>query len=438
VIKSFQNILKVKDLRNKLLITFGILLLYRLGGHIPLPGIDTNALAAFFQAQANGVLGLFDMFSGGNLSRATIFALGIMPYITSSIIFQLLAAIIPALQKLQKEGDEGRKKIAQYTRYTTVGLAAFQAFGIAMFLQSQSISGIPLVINPGFIFIITTIVTLSAGTVIVMWLGERITEKGIGNGISLIIMIGIIARYPVQFGQTLLMLQSGIMNVFTIIIIIIFMILITAGVVMITQGQRRIPVQYAKRVIGRKVYGGQSTHLPLNVNAAGIIPIIFAQSIMMFPQTIAQFFQGGASASFVAIITSWLQPGELLYIIIYVVLIVFFAYFYTSVVINPTDLANNMKKNGGFIPGHRPGRKTAEYIDFVISRITLPGSIFFAIIAVLPMIMIQKFSLPFAFGGTSLLIVVGVILDTMRQIEAQLMMRHYDGFLNKGKIRGRR
>ncbi len=439
MIKSFRNILKVEELRKKLLFTILLLLLYRLGGHVPLPGIDAAAIAKFFQAQKMGILGLFDIFAGGNLSRATIFALGIMPYITASIIFQLLAAVVPALQKLQKEGEEGRKKITQYTRYTTVGLAAFQSFGIAIFLQSQSIEGIGLVTTPGMMFIFTTMITLTAGTVFVMWLGERITEVGIGNGISLIIMVGILARMPIQFAQTIAMFQSGVISIFTIAFILVFMVLITASVVMITQGQRRIPVQYAKRVVGRKIYGGQSTHLPLNVNSAGVIPIIFAQSIMMFPQTIAQFFQGNASASSVlALITSWFQPGELLYIICYVILIVFFAYFYTSVVINPNDLADNMKKYGGFIPGQRPGKKTAEYIDYVISRITLPGSMFFAFIAVLPMILIRKFDLPFYFGGTSLLIIVGVILDTMRQIEAQLMMRHYDGFLSKGKIRGRR
>ncbi|MGC9366265.1 MAG: preprotein translocase subunit SecY [bacterium] len=439
MIRSFQNIFRIQDLRKKILFTLLLLLLYRLGGHIPLPGINTFALAKFFQAQKMGILGLFDIFAGGNLSRATIFALGIMPYITASIIFQLLAAVIPALQKLQKEGEEGRKKITQYTRYATVALAAFQSFGIAIFLQSQSIEGIRMVTAPGLMFIISTMLTLTAGTVFVMWLGERITEVGIGNGISLLIMVGIIARYPIEFGQTIAMLQSGVLSIFTVILIMLFMVLITASVVMITQGQRRIPVQYAKRVVGRKIYGGQSTHLPLNVNSAGVIPIIFAQSIMMFPQTIAQFFQGNATTSTIlATITAWFQPGQLLYIVFYVGLIVFFAYFYTSVVINPNDLADNMKKYGGFIPGHRPGKKTAEYIDYVISRITLPGAIFFAFIAVLPMILINRFSLPFYFGGTSLLIVVGVILDTMRQIEAQLMMRHYDGFLTKGKLRGRR
>lgn len=438
MIKSFQNIFKVEDLRKKIFWTAFLLVIYRLGGHIPLPGINAVALSRFFQAQQSGILGLFDMFAGGNLGRATVFALGIMPYITASIIFQLLASIIPSFQKLQKEGEEGRRKITQYTRYTTVGLAIFQAFSIGIYLQAQNIDGLPLVNNPGFLFMMTTIISLTVGTVFVMWLGERITEVGIGNGISLIIMVGIIASFPMDVARTYMLLTTGVINIFTVVILGLMMILITAAVVMITQGQRRIPVQYAKRVVGRKVYGGQSTHLPLNVNSAGIIPIIFAQSIMMFPQTIAQFFQNSTSASLLAIFSAWMQPGEIVYNVIYVVLIVFFAYFYTSVVINPNDLADNMKKYGGFIPGYRPGRKTAEYIDFVVSRITLPGSLFFAFIAVLPMILIQKFNLPFYFGGTSILIVVGVILDTMRQVEAQLMMRHYEGFLSKGKIRGRR
>ncbi|MBN2364436.1 preprotein translocase subunit SecY [candidate division WOR-3 bacterium] len=438
MIKSFQNIFKVEDLRKKIFWTAFLLVIYRLGGHIPLPGINAVALSRFFQAQQSGILGLFDMFAGGNLGRATVFALGIMPYITASIIFQLLASIIPSFQKLQKEGEEGRRKITQYTRYTTVGLAIFQAFSIGIYLQAQNIDGLPLVNNPGFLFMLTTIISLTVGTVFVMWLGERITEVGIGNGISLIIMVGIIASFPMDVARTYMLLTTGVINIFTVVILGLMMILITAAVVMITQGQRRIPVQYAKRVVGRKVYGGQSTHLPLNVNSAGIIPIIFAQSIMMFPQTIAQFFQNSTSASLLAIFSAWMQPGEIVYNVIYVVLIVFFAYFYTSVVINPNDLADNMKKYGGFIPGYRPGRKTAEYIDFVVSRITLPGSLFFAFIAVLPMILIQKFNLPFYFGGTSILIVVGVILDTMRQVEAQLMMRHYEGFLSKGKIRGRR
>ncbi|MBN1619296.1 preprotein translocase subunit SecY [candidate division WOR-3 bacterium] len=438
MIKSFQNIFKVEDLRKKIFWTAFLLIIYRLGGHIPLPGINAVALSRFFQAQQSGILGLFDMFAGGNLGRATVFALGIMPYITASIIFQLLAAVVPSLQKLQKEGEEGRRKITQYTRYTTVGLAIFQAFSIAIYLRAQSIDGLPLVNFPGFLFMTTTIISLTVGTVFVMWLGERITEVGIGNGISLIIMVGIVASFPMDFARTFLLLRTGVINMFTIVILLLLMVFITAAVVMITQGQRRIPVQYAKRVVGRKVYGGQSTHLPLNVNSAGIIPIIFAQSIMMFPQTIAQFFQNSTSASILAIFSAWMQPGEILYNVIYVILIVFFAYFYTSVVINPNDLADNMKKYGGFIPGYRPGRKTAEYIDFVVSRITLPGSVFFAFVAVLPMILIQKFNLPFYFGGTSILIVVGVILDTMRQVEAQLMMRHYEGFLSKGKIRGRR
>lgn len=430
--EKLLNIFKIPDLRRKLLFTLGMFVVYRLGGHITLPGIDANALLVQFQHLKGTLLGLYDIFSGGNLRRATIFALGIMPYISASIILQLLGAVIPYYQKLQKEGEEGRRKITQHTRYGTVILATIQGIGISIFLENL---GPGVVINPGMSFRLISVLTMTAGTIFIMWLGEQITERGIGNGISLIIMIGIIARFPNYMISAWRLFITGVHGFFFYIVMLIFVVLITAAVVFITQGQRRIPVQYARRVIGRKIYGGQSTFIPLNVNSAGVIPIIFAQSVIMLPTTFAQFFP---KTTFMETINTLLRPGYWLYNIIYGILIVVFAYFYTAIVINPADLADNMKKYGGFIPGKRPGAKTSEYIDRVITRITLPGALFFAFIAILPMYLIVHYRVPFYFGGTSLLIVVGVLLDTVQQIEAQLMMRHYEGFLKKGKIRGRR
>jgi len=432
VLEKLLNIFKIPDLRRKLLFTLGMFVVYRLGGHITLPGIDASALLEQFQHLKGTLLGLYDIFSGGNLSRATIFALGIMPYISTSIILQLLGAVLPYYQRLQKEGEEGRRKITQHTRYGTVILAAIQGFGISIFLENI---GPGVVVNPGMGFRLLSVLTMTSGTIFIMWLGEQITEKGIGNGISLIIMVGIIARYPSYAISAWRLFASGVHGVFFYIVLVVFAVLITAAVVFITQGQRRIPVQYARRVVGRKIYGGQSTFIPLNVNAAGVIPIIFAQSVIMLPTTVAQFFP---KTGIMENINAMLQPGYWLYNIIYGILIVVFAYFYTAIVINPNDLAENMKKYGGFIPGKRPGAKTSEYIDRIITRITLPGALFFAFVAILPMYLIVHFRVPFYFGGTSLLIVVGVLLDTVQQIEAQLMMRHYEGFLKKGKIRGRR
>ncbi len=439
MIESLKNIFKIPDLKKKVLFTLGILVVYRLGGHIPLPSINTDALGSFFARGAGDLFSLYDLFVGGNLSKATIFALGIMPYITASIVMQLLGAIIPYFEKLRKEGAEGQKKITQYTRYGTVLLAAFNAIGISFFLSN--ISGIvndvsvPVVPNPNLLFRFTTVLTLTTGTIFIMWLGEQITEHGIGNGISLIIFIGIIARYPVGFLRMFDMIRQGVMGLFTGIGVIVFMVLITGAVVLVTEAVRKIPVQYAKRVIGRKVYGGQSTHIPLRVNSAGVIPIIFAQSVIMFPRTITTFFQ---ESDFMQQITNWLSPGAFLHTILFVLLIVFFAYFYTAIVLNPIEMADNMKKYGGFIPGRKPGKKTSDYINSVISRITLPGAIFFAIIAILPTFLIKYTNLPFYFGGTGLIIVVGVSLDTLQQIESQLVMRHYEGFMKKGKLRGRR
>lgn len=436
MLKSLFNVFKVPELKKKVLFTLGILIVYRLGGHIPTPGINTAALGEFFAQSQNTLFGMYDLFVGGNLSKATIFALGIMPYITSSIVMQLLGAVIPFFEKLRKQGAEGQKKITQYTRYGTVLIGTFNAFGITVFLESiTNQAGVPIVPYPGFMFKFVTILTFVTGTIFIMWLGENITEKGIGNGISLIIFIGIIARYPNGFLNMGKMVASGTMSIMNSVLIVIIMVIVTGAVIVITEAMRKIPVQYAKRVIGRKIYGGQSTHIPLRVNSAGVIPIIFAQSVLMFPQTITTFFKG---SEFMHTISSWLSPGAFLHTFLYVVLIVFFAYFYTAVVLNPAEIADNMKKYGGFIPGRKPGKKTAEYINSVITRITLPGAIFFAMIAVMPTFFMSYARVPFYFGGTGLIIIVGVALDTLQQIESHLVMRHYDGFMKKGKLRGRR
>ncbi len=433
---GYQNMFRIPELKRKLLFTAFILIIYRLGSHVPVPGVDTSALAAFFESQRGGLLGLYDMFAGGNLSRATVFALGIMPYISASIIFQLMQAVVPALEKLAKEGEEGRAKITQYTRYATVGLAAIQAAGMSIAVENIAAPGVGTIVpDPGLFFKFQMVITLIAGTMFVMWLGEQITERGIGNGISLIITIGIIASFPSQWLSTFQQLQVGAMNYVTLIFLLVFMVAIIALIILMTQGQRRIPVQYAKKMVGRRMYGGASTHIPLKVNTAGVIPIIFAQSIIMFPGTLAQYFpNSGAMQSLASIFA----PGAPVYIIVYSVIIVFFAYFYTAVVLNPVDLADNMKKYGGFIPGIRPGKRTAEFIDRILTRVTLPGAIFLAFIAVLPDILIRQMNVPFYFGGTGLLIVVGVTLDTLQQIESHLLMRNYDGFMKRGKLRGRR
>jgi preprotein translocase subunit SecY len=423
---------KIPELKRRLLFTAMILVIYRLGGHIPTPGINADALRAFFDAQQGTLVGLYDMFAGGNLSNATIFALGIMPYISASIIFQLLQAVVPYFEKLAKEGEEGRKKITQYTRYGTLVLAFVQSFGISFALENMP-GGI--VADPGLGFKLMTILTLTTGTVFVMWLGEQITERGIGNGISLIIFIGIIARYPTDIINTALQLQSGQMHWLKMVVIFAFMMFVIAGIIAITQGQRRIPVQYAKKIVGRRVYGGANTHIPLRVNTAGVIPIIFAQSIIMFPGTFGGIFPDN---QFLMALSNMFRPPHLVYVVVYAALIILFAYFYTAVILNPVDLADNMKKNSGFIPGVRPGKRTAEYIDRVLTRVTLPGAVFLAVIAILPDMMIALLNVPFYFGGTGLLIVVGVALDTLQQIESHLVMRHYDGFMKKGRLRARR
>jgi len=442
MLKSVQSIFRIPDLKKRIIFTLLILIVYRIGGHIPVPGINGKALFQFFeQMGGGGIFSLYDMFAGGALKQATVFALGIMPYISASIILQLLGAVIPYFQKLQKEGEEGRKKITQYTRYGTVLISALQAYGLSVFLESigTTASGQMVVPNPGFMFRIFTMVTMASGCVLIMWLGEQITERGIGNGISLIIFIGIIARFPNAIATELQQVAGGNRALLTEVFLFALMIATTAAVVLLTQGTRKIPVQYAKRVIGRKIYGGQSTHIPLRVNTAGVMPIIFAQSIMFIPGTIKTFFPG---SEFVETIAGYFSYTSVVYWIFYGTMIVFFTYFYTAIAFNPVDVADNMKKSGGFIPGVRPGKRTADFIDNILTRITLPGSIFLALVAIFPYFITKFINVSFVFasffGGTSLLIIVGVALDTLQQIESHLIMRHYDGFLKGGKLKGRR
>ncbi|MCB5234806.1 MAG: preprotein translocase subunit SecY [Candidatus Cloacimonetes bacterium] len=426
---------RIPDLKKKILFTGLFLVLYRLGSFVPIPGVDASALKAFFEGAKEGgntLFGLLDLFVGGNFERASVFALGIMPYITASIVLQLLGSIVPYFEKLRKEGAEGQKKLNQITRYATVGLAAFNAVTITMWLANLTGNVVPL---KGFLFHFTGIVTLVTGTMIVMWIGEQITEHGIGNGISLIIFAGIISRYPEGFILMFQKINAEPVYAWKAALAIVVMVAVTAAVIFVTEAIRKIPVQYSKRIVGRRVYGGQSSYIPLRVNTAGVIPIIFAQSVLMFPATIAQFF-GGQSGFWVGL-QRMLSPGAILYTILYVGLIIFFAYFYTAIVLNPTEMAENMVKYGGHIPGKKPGKRTAEYINKVLTRITLPGAVFFAFVALLPELMSHRFDLPFYFGGTGLIIVVGVALDTVQQIESHLTMRHYDGFMKKGKLRGR-
>jgi len=435
VLESFGNVFKIKELRQRVLFTLMILVVYRIGGHIPTPGIDTGALSEFFATAGSTLFGLYDLFVGGAFYKATIFALGIMPYISASIIIQLLGSVIPFLQRLQKEGEEGRRKITQYTRYGTVAIAALQAFGTAVFLESLSAGpGMQVVPEPGLGFKLLTTLTFTSGTIFIMWLGEQITERGIGNGISLIIFIGIIARFPQAIFDEIRELLAGRRGLFTELFLVAIMVGVVMAIILVTRAQRKIPVQYPKRVVGRKVYGGQATHIPLSVNTAGVIPIIFAQSIMFAPQTLVSFFP---RTEWLQAFSSYFNPGSAVYAIVYGLIIVFFAFFYTAIVFNPVDLADNMKKYGGYIPGIRPGKRTSEYIDRVLTRITLPGAIFFALVAVLPYFMISRFNVQYYFGGTSILIVVGVALDTLQQVESHLVMRHYDGFMKRGRIRGR-
>jgi preprotein translocase subunit SecY len=432
-----QNIINLPELKKKILITFALLFVYRIGVHVPTPGIDGLALEAFFDQVQGTLLAMFDMFSGRALERLSVFALGIMPYISASIILQLLTVAIPALERLSKEGEHGRKKITQYTRYGTVLLSLIQGIGISIGLEKMSApSGAPIVLDPGWGFRLLTVITLTAGTAFIMWLGEQITERGIGNGISLIIFAGIVARMPAAGANTFRLLNTGEMHAFGIIILLLVMISVVAFIIFMEQAQRRIPVQYAKRVVGRKMYGGQSTHLPLKINTSGVIPPIFASSIIMFPATIASF----VDVPIMKTISNLMTPGSIIYELIFIIFIFFFCYFYTAVTFNPDDVAENMKKNGGYIPGIRPGKKTAEYIDKVLTRITLGGATYVSTVCVLPTLLISKFNAPFYFGGTALLIVVGVAIDTISQIESHLISRNYEGFLKKSgtRLKGRR
>ena len=435
MIGGFKNISKIPELQRKILFTFLLLAVYRIGVHVPTPGIDTQALAALFEQAKNSLLGLFDMFAGGALSRLSVFALGIMPYISASIILQLLTVAVPHLEKLSKEGDAGRRKITQYTRYGTVILSIIQGFGIAVGLENMAgPGGLSVVITPGWAFRLMTVITLAAGTSFIMWLGETITEKGIGNGISLIIFAGIVCRGPAAVVNTFRLLSTGEMGIFFVVILLVLMIGVVGVIVFVESAQRRIPVQYAKRVVGRKMYGGQTTHLPLKINTAGVIPPIFASSIIMFPATIANF----VPHPWMQAMAGALMPGKIVYELLYVALIFFFCYFYTAVTFNPVNVADNMKKYGGYVPGIRPGKKTAEYIDSVLTRLTFSGAIYVSAVCVLPSVLISNFNVPFYFGGTALLIVVGVALDTAGQVETHLLTRQYEGFMKKGRIGKRR
>jgi preprotein translocase subunit SecY len=457
---SLKNIFAVSELRNRVLFTLGLLGVYRIGHRITVPGVNIGALSELANQMQNQMFGLYDMFSGGNLSKVTIFALGIMPYISASIILQLLTVVWPYLEKLSKEGELGRRKITQYTRYGTIFLSVVQSMGIAFFLERQTnvAGGLPLVYHPGLAFRLMTVLTLTTGTCFIMWLGEQITERGIGNGMSLIIFAGIVVNFPRAVIQTVEQIRTGQLGLLSMLILLVVMALVVAAIIFVERGNRRVTVQYAKRVVGRRMYGGSSTHIPLKVNTGGVIPVIFASSILAFPATIAQMFKGPWSET----ISNQLGIGMPLYNLLFVAGIIFFAYFYTAIIFNPDDVAENMRKYGGFIPGIRPGKRTAEYIDTILTRITLAGAIYLAIIAIIPQFLLNGFkvapipfigdwldaNLPrfitqgmgvlFYFGGTSLLIVVGVAMDTVQQIESQLIMRHYDGFMKKTRIRGRR
>jgi preprotein translocase subunit SecY len=459
MLDSIRNIFSIPELRKRVIFTLLLLAVYRIGGQIPNPGLNAVALQEFWQSQKGSLFGFVDLFSGRNMSRMTIFALGIMPYISASIILQLLTVVWPYLERLSKEGELGRKKITQYTRYGTIGICLIQAFGISIFLEAiRTPAGASIVLNPGWGFKLLTVLTLTTGTVFVMWLGEQISERGIGNGISLIIFAGIVVSFPSGLTKMVSGLRTGSMDPLKMIFLGALMVAVIAFIVFVERGQRRIPVSYAKRVVGRKVYGGQSTHLPLRVNTGGVIPIIFAASVITIPATMANLIK----IPVVQAIASQFGLGMPLYNLVYIAAIIFFTYFYISIIFNPVDVADNLRKYGGFIPGIRPGKNTSDYIDDVLSRITLAGAIYLAAVAILPEFLITGFkvqalpwigpwleaNLPkfitqgmgvdFMFGGTSILIVVGVAMDTMQQIEAQLVMRHYDGFMRRSRIRGRR
>uniref|UniRef100_A0A7V6A4B9 Protein translocase subunit SecY n=1 Tax=Desulfobacca acetoxidans TaxID=60893 RepID=A0A7V6A4B9_9BACT len=427
------NIAKIPELKRRVLFTLLMLAVYRIGCFIPTPGVDAEALMAFFARQQRTIFGLFDMFSGGALERLSVFALGIMPYISASIIMELLKVVIPAIDRLYKEGEAGTKKIKQYTRYGTLVIAAIQGLGISFALEGMGGAEGTVVMHPGWGFRLITILTLTSGTAFIMWLGEQITERGIGNGISLIIFAGIVARMPSALINTVQLIKTGELPFLMIIFLAVVMIAVVAVIVFVEQAARKIPVQYARRVVGRRMFGGQSTHLPLKVNVSGVIPPIFASSLLMFPATLGSFIHNER----LKYIFDLIAPGYWLHEVLYVVLIIFFCYFYTAVTFNPVDVADNLKKWGGYIPGLRPGKPTADYIDRILTRITLGGAIYVSAVCVLPTILISRFNVPFYFGGTALLIVVGVAMDTMTQIESHMLTRHYEGFMKKrlGRVR---
>lgn len=432
---GLANLGRIPELRSRLLFTLGMLIVYRIGAHVPTPGIDPQALAAFFAQQQGTLLGMFNMFSGGALSRLTVFALGIMPYISSSIILQLMTAVVPKLEAIKKEGESGRRKINQYTRYGTVLLSIFQGFGIAYGLESMQAGGMNVVIEPGWPFRLMTVLTLTSGTAFIMWVGEQITARGIGNGISLIIYAGIVANLPVALVRTLQLARTGDLQPMFVLLLLIISVAVTAFIIFMERAQRRITVQYAKRqVSGRRMVGGESTHLPLKINTAGVIPPIFASSIILFPVTIANF----APWDVLKTAAAHLSPGNLLYMVVYALAILFFCFFYTAIVFNPEETADNLRKYGGFVPGIRPGFRTAEYLDTILTRLTLVGAVYVAGVCLLPEILIANYNVPFYFGGTSMLIVVGVTMDTASQIQSFLISRQYEGLMQKAKIRGRR
>ena len=435
MIDKVRTIFSIPELRAKIIYTLSILIVVRVGAHIPIPGVDANALAVAFERLQDTLFGLFNMFVGGAFEKASLFSLGIMPYISASIIIQLMGSVLPYFQRLQKEGEAGRKKITQITRYGTVLIATMQSYGVTVFLEKE----LQVVVNPGPLFVFTAIISMVTGTILLMWMGERVTERGIGNGISLIIMVGIISSLPFVIGNEIRAVIAGEKLFISELVLMGIMFLVICFVVLLTQGTRKIPVQYAKRVVGRKVYGGQNTHIPLRVNTAGVMPIIFAQSIMFIPSTVSTFF---TDSDFSTSIMRWFSFEHPVYWIFFGLMIIFFTYFYTAIAFDPIQVSSQMKQQGGFIPGVRPGKKTSEFIDNILSKVTLPGSVALAMVAIFPYILMQtmdvEYDLASFFGGTSLLIIVGVALDTLQQLESHLMMRHYDGFLTKGKIRGRR
>jgi len=428
---------KINELRNRILFLLGALLVFRVGAHIPVPGIDPAAMAAFFNQQRGTILGMFNMFSGGALSRLTVFALGIMPYISASIIFQLAGSVFPKLEELKKEGEAGRRKITEYTRYATVILALMQGLGIAIAIEKMHAGHLPVVIDPGPLFLFTTTISLACGTVFLMWIGEQITERGIGNGISMIIFAGIVAGLPEAIGTTFELTETGQFQPLFVAALFVLALGVTGFVVFMESAQRRIPIQYAKRQVGRKIYGGQSTHMPLKVNMSGVIPPIFASSIILLPATLSGWFANVPGMAWLARFGQALSPGSALYVVVFTTAIVFFAFFYTAMVFNPRDTADNLKKSGAFVPGIRPGEHTAKYMDRILTRLTLWGAIYLTLVCLLPEFLIVQYNVPFYFGGTSLLIVVVVMMDLMGQIQSHLLTHQYEGLIRKNPLSGR-